>query len=99
MNFNSKQTYLDARAQWRVNYKELSHQLREARQVYHEGQRAHTQDPKSYYSGGHLKAINGLRAYESLKQEANGALTELATAKVEANRQWLAHTSRPVHPA
>ena len=99
MNFNSKETYLTARVEWLVNYQDLSRQIREARQVYHDGQRAYAQDPKSYYSGGHLQLIDGLRAYQSLKREANTALTELAAAKVEANRQWIEHTSRPVHPA
>lgn len=79
MNFNSKETYLAATAQWIADYDKLASDIRLARSTYKEAQRK-----SDWY-------LNELRAYEALKSKANEQLSIRHGMKEEAARQWQAH--------
>ncbi len=76
--FNSKETYLAYRSEWKANYKALSQQIRETKIDIKETQRAN--------------GYAGSMQYELLKlrKKATAMLEELKLAKQEAQRQYLA---------
>ncbi len=76
--FNSKETYLAYRSEWKANYKALSQQIRETKVDIKETQRA--------------KGYAGSMQYELLKlrKKSTAMLEELKLAKQEAQRQYLA---------
>lgn len=80
--FNSKETYLAYRSSWKAQYNQLSQQIRELRLDIRDAQRNHE------YAGA--------MQYQKLKLRAQAAamLEELAAAKVEAQRQYLAAKER-----
>jgi len=106
MDFNSRDTYLAARAQWKADYNQLSADIRVARREFNEAQRAlskHKYDWKAGYNSEtnkpYLEAeklVDKARGQRyRLRQQANEALQELSSAKEEARRQWEA-AHRPV---
>lgn len=109
-DFNSRETYLTYRATWKQNYQRLSEESRSVRKAFRAAQRTAAKFYKAEYpTTGHSMSeeesafwsvigdINQVRKYQlALKKEATEALEELAKAKVEAQRQWLARTTRPV---
>ena len=76
--FNSKETYLAYRSNWRANYKALSQQIRETKADIKETQRA------KGYAGGMQYSLLKMRA------RATEMIEELKGAKQEAQRQYLA---------
>ena len=76
--FNSKETYLAYRSNWRTNYKALSQDIRTIKADIKETQRA--------------KGYAGAIQYELLKMRAKATamIEELKIAKVEAQQQYLA---------
>lgn len=76
--FNSKETYLAYRSNWKAQYKALSQQIRETRHDIREAQK------NRKYAGGMQYAALKLR------KQAAAMLEELKEAKLEAQRQYLA---------
>ena len=76
--FNSKETYLAYRSNWRANYKALSQQIRELSNDIKVTQRE--------------KGYAGAMQYQKLKlrAQATAAIEEMKGARVEAQRQYLA---------
>lgn len=107
--FNSKETYLAARADWKANYARLTVAAREARKEfndaasafskagpYHWGKSYAAPENAAYHAT--FKAMDAARTKRALLRcEANEALADLAAMKEEAARQWLA--SKEVVPA
>jgi predicted nucleic acid-binding Zn-ribbon protein len=103
-NFNSKETYFQARAEWKANYARLTTEAREVRREFNDAQRTFSKIPAYNYrayspaekeanalNAAADKAVYTLRRNrEEIRQEANAALEELVEMKAEANRQWLA---------
>lgn len=91
MNFNSKETYLAARAEWKADYAKLSQDIRDARRSFNKAASLFGKTPatevKEYWEA--VRALQTARVTRSnLTYEANKMLDELAKAKVEAARQW-----------
>lgn len=76
--FNSKETYLAYRSEWKAKYKHISQIIRELKQDIREAQR------NRQYAGA---MQNDLRAW---RETATQMLEELKLAKQEAQRQYLA---------
>jgi hypothetical protein len=76
--FNSKETYLAYRSNWKATYKTLGQDIRIIKNDIKETQRA--------------KGYAGSMQYEFLKmrKKATAMIEELKLAKVEAQRQYLA---------
>lgn len=77
--FTSKETYLAYRAQWKAIYKALSADIRSKKRQYKNAQRDG--------DGLGWKILSELRRAQ---QQAREMLEQLAEAKIEAQRQWLA---------
>jgi hypothetical protein len=77
-SFNSKETYLAYRSEWKANYKNLSQEIRELRNEIKETQRA------KGYTGSMQYTLFKLRA------KATAMIEERKASKVEAQRQYLA---------
>jgi len=77
-SFNSKETYLAYRSEWKANYKNLSQEIRETKLAIRDTQRA--------------KGNAGWMQYSLIKDRAKATamLEELKLAKAEAQRQYLA---------
>jgi len=98
-NFNSKETYLAARAEWKENYARLTQQAREQRIEFNVAMSEFSKEynktgkwPRDEYK--RLEAARSARA--AIRHEANQALAELVEMKEEAARQWrLAHVTHP----
>ena len=82
IKFNSKETYLAYRSEWKANYKNLSQEIRELRNEIKETQRA--------------KGYAGSMQYQLLKlrAEAKAMLGDLELSKEIAQRQYLAAHSQ-----
>jgi hypothetical protein len=101
MNFTDRETYLAARAAWKANYKRISQEIRDARDVHRNSARTATPFWQTFFSSGcpkdkqeEYRAVTkaeseSRRNLFKLRREANDAMTELADAKVKANEQWL----------
>lgn len=98
-NFNSKETYLAARAEWKANYARLTTQAREARKEFNEAARVFSKSGRYMYGHAHdntaflaaEKALYAARSTRnSIRVEANNELADLAEMKIEACRQWKA---------
>ena len=77
-NFNSKETYLAYRADWKLRYKKLSAEIRQHKLEIKEAQR----------NGTHTGSMEWRR--QALARQATQMLQELDQAKLEAQRQYLA---------
>lgn len=99
-NFNSKETYLAARAEWKANYARLTQEARDARAEFREAARAFSKTGsydwnagyKSETNAAYLKAEREMWAVHSkragIRAEANRALHELSQMKAQAAAQW-----------
>lgn len=76
--FNSKETYLAYRSEWKANYKTLSQEIRELRNEIKVTQRA------KGYAGSMQYTLLKLRA------KATAMIEERKASKAEAQRQYLA---------
>ena len=76
-SFNSKETYLAYRSEWKANYKTLSQEIHELRNEIKETQRA------KGYAGSMQYTLIKLRA------KATAMIEERKASKVEAQRQYL----------
>jgi hypothetical protein len=92
MNFTDRDTYLQARADWKLNYARISHEIRLARSFLKSSNRTLSIIERSTSLDQLYPAIKTLnsdrRDLYKLRDEANLALVELCNAKEEANRQW-----------
>lgn len=98
--FNSKETYLAARAEWKANYAQLTIDAREARREYNNAQKEFSKAPAYVYGAGaevnkqhreaERKIWDTLKARAQIRDKANNALAELDEMKREAGAQWLA---------
>lgn len=95
-NFNSKETYLEQRAQWKAEYLQLIQDIRKAKIDIKEAQRALSKAPPHKYERGYdnkpyYAACSALSSALSSKYElsstATKMLTDLANARLEAGRQ------------
>lgn len=91
--FNSKETYLAYRSEWKANYKQLSQQIRDfkfARWYQTLGEKRQTPEGDARL----LKISNQYKTncfyVHGLKIKATSMLAELKLAKEEAQRQYLA---------
>lgn len=78
--FNSRESYLEYRADWKNRYLQISQNIRNARAGFKDAQR-------------HLpysEILTSLLNYEQRKGDARLALEELSEAKFEAERQYMA---------
>ena len=98
-NFNSRETYLDARKAWKENYARLTIESREARSAYHDAQRELAKAPYDYrlnYNENTANRIAAKNVFEAMKArwdirgQANAALADLGLMKAEAAKQWQA---------
>jgi hypothetical protein len=95
--FNSRETYLEERAEWKAEYQQLTkdivkskHDLKAAASAY---SKAPAYNPKNAEDMAlRRKAWNDLIAAENnkdkLKRIANQMLEQLAKAKIESCKQW-----------
>ena len=94
MQFNNKAEYLVFRANWRIQYNQLSQQIRDYKfcRWFTSLRRADRITPALSARYEKLKAIYGSRFYyiEPLKVQATLMLEERKASKVEAQRQYLA---------
>lgn len=106
--FNTKETYLAARAQWKAEYEQLSSDIRAARLVFRDTQREVSKNPYDWKAEREVNqrhwaasgvSLTALIKLVALRNKATKMLDDLADAKVEANRQWLEHVKRPLQPA
>lgn len=101
--FNSKETYLAARAEWKANYAQLTVEAREAREArrnYNSAQQEFSKAPAYVYGAGaefnkqhreaERKIWDTLKVRAAIRDKANTALAELDEMKREAGAQWLA---------
>lgn len=100
MNFTDRETYIQARTEWKANYKRISQAIRDARGVHRVAARTATPFWVTAFGPGTAKEkyeeyravtkaeAEAWRNLLKLRREAREALDELAVAKVEANRQW-----------
>lgn len=100
MNFNSRETYLVAVANWKANYAQLSHDLRTAKSEFKVAnstmskaqclaQRRDEATMTPFREA--LNHVEHIRSVISqLKGQAREALDERAKSKVEAQEQWYA---------
>lgn len=86
MTFNSKETYLAFRTEWKEHYLDIIKRIRASKLKVRETQRNY--DPKRIFA-----VWDAYSELASAREEAADALTELANAKLEAHRQWLASRS------
>jgi len=101
-DFNTRAEYLEAVAEWKAEYADLTKQIRAAKNEYREAARAFSKcgsyDWKAGYSSEKNKAYNAAqdamhKAYYArlrLRREATEAIDERLSAKKEAQRQYLA---------
>ena len=100
MNFDSRETYLVAVANWKANYAQLSHDLRTAKSEFKVANSkmskaqclAQQRDEATMTPFvASLRTVNQLRGHiDHLKGLARDALDERAKSKVEAQEQWYA---------
>jgi hypothetical protein len=91
MNFTDRDTYLQARAEWKLNYARISHEIRLTRGSFKASNRVLSKitDLTSSELYPAVKTVNSdRRDLYKLRDEANLALIELCNAKEEAARQW-----------
>ena len=98
--FNSRETYLAYRSNWKAQYKELSAAIRLFRLAYNNSQRRErtpAQERLMQDAKRRLHPANGLCFptsffYQRLRlgRQATAMLEELKEAKLEAQRQYLA---------
>ena len=98
MNFNSRETYLVAVANWKANYAQLSHDLRKTKLelrianselgvAQRQAVRSNEATMKSFREASR-KVDNLHMSVQHMKGLAREALEERAESKVEACRQW-----------
>ncbi len=100
MNFDSRETYLVAVANWKANYAQLSHDLRTAKSEFKvaNSTMSKAQCQANGRTGAAMmpfveasRTVNQLRGHiDHLKGLARDALDERAKSKVEAQEQWYA---------
>jgi hypothetical protein len=102
--FNTKETYLAYRAGWKSDYKVLSSEIRTLRHAYGNGQRRGSRPLTEIEESmiDKAKGILGIKdgasfwistflaAKQQRSRQAHEMLEELALAKLEAQRQYLA---------
>lgn len=76
--FKNREEYLAAVAVWKADYKQLSADIRAAKNALKESMRSKQRD------GGYISTIY------SLKSDARQMLEDRAASKVEAQRQYMA---------
>jgi hypothetical protein len=72
--FNSRETYLAYRADWKASYNDLSQEIRGLKRICKKGGDTASEQSRLHY----------------LSKEATAKLEELKEAKLEAGRQWAA---------
>ena len=90
-NFNTKETYLAARAEWKANYARLSNEARAARKEFTEAAslfgKTSYRDHTAYWANYHaMEALRGKR--DDIRRETNAALAQLISMREEAAAQW-----------
>jgi len=86
--FNSRETYLVYRSQWKSTYAQISNSIRLQRKALKGAQRAYSLS--ATYSPTLLtKVKDEFRELTYLKYAATKMLEELAEAKIEAGRQMM----------
>jgi len=100
--FNSKETYLAARADWKANYARLTVEAREARKAFNDAAAAFSKigsyrwnlgysSPENAAYNAAYKVMNDARTNRAvIRREANDALNDLVEMKKEAASQWMA---------
>ena len=97
--FNSKETYLAARASWKAAYIQLTTDARQARREFNAAASLFSKTGRYTYARGAdnsayneaWKIMDKARSNrEVIRREANEALAELVEMKKEAARQWQA---------
>jgi hypothetical protein len=100
-NFNSKETYLAARAEWKENYARITKEAREQRAEFNAAMsdfgKKYSKNMRWSEVRDEYKRLETARsARAGLRYEATQALADLAEMKEEAARQWrLAHVTHP----
>lgn len=79
-NFTNRAEYLEYRRQWKANYKELSQNIRSMKERMKDEAKKGNEDAAAICQ----------REREILRKQARRALEQLAEAKVEAQRQYMA---------
>ena len=103
--FNSRSTYLAARAQWKADYLELSAQVRRAKLAFKEASRKASATPipsqesaaeaRTAYYAAYSAVEIARRAKAALRTTARELLEELGTMKVAAAAQWEIEHPKP----
>lgn len=99
IQFTNKTEYLAYRANWRIQYRQLSQQIRDYKfcRWFASLKRADRITPTLTDRFEKLKVKHGSRFYyiEPLKAQATAMLEERKASKVEAQRQYLAAKTQP----
>lgn len=90
-NFNTKETYLAARAEWKANYARLTTEARATRREFIEAaslfNKTSYRDHTAYWANYRaMEALRGKR--DDIRREANTALADLFAMRQEAAAQW-----------
>jgi hypothetical protein len=84
--FTDRATYLAFRKQWKINYAELSNEIRDTRAAIR----------TAYAEGRDTRAFALQSTKAGLRRDARYLLSDLADAKKEAQRQYLAEREAKV---
>lgn len=90
-NFNTKETYLAARAEWKANYARLTNEARMARKEFNDAAslfgKTSYRDHAAYWANYRaMEALRGKR--DDIRRETNDALADLFAMRKEAAAQW-----------
>lgn len=76
-NFNSRETYIEFRRQWKAEYRQISKDIRDTKDAMKKAQR-----------DGEYRAANLQAEREILRKEARQMIEALHEAKAEVQRQY-----------
>lgn len=89
LNFNSKETYLVAFAQWKADYNELSQKIRDTRKEFVDAARAFSKIKSGNGYGQAWSAMEKLRDEKAkLANDARTLLTDRSRMKAQAAVQY-----------
>lgn len=88
--FNTRASYLQWRAEWKANYKQISTDIRRLKKERSEANSAWSKNAYDPSRNATLwwKFCLALTSLKRMQQDANEALITLSEAKIEAARQW-----------
>lgn len=88
-NFNSRETYIVAAAQWKADYAELSQKIRDTRKLFNDAQRAYAKVQYGKSSWAEWKEVEKFRSEKaSLRDQATYMISDRISMKEMAQAQY-----------